>query len=354
MKFKTGTPNHIPCFPRSPIRPIKIQTHHTTHRHVHKIRTFSKLYEVEDLKGIRLLPVSTTENPELEYLVQWKTKNGTDTSIHTWEPMLNLSPDLIRDFDEKWWNACNKMNKEVIFDLLKYGGNILSKVVDSNGRSALHYASAYGRQDICEVLLGCGSDANLADKDGYTPLHIASGYLHNHIVKLLLGKGESDPELTDDQGRTPLVLVEGLRDNLPVEDPSSVAKRIALEEVIGTLTNALYEILTPVSILDVRNVGGEKEYLVEWPDDVDDSWVKESDLAEDVKEDYENGFEYAEIDEILKRKSRGDERWYLVQWKDKDECTWEPEENIETLKIEDFEKKLEKKKETKMELEIND
>lgn len=41
--------------------------------------------------------------------------------------------------------------------------------------------------------------------------------------------------------------------------------------------------------------------------------VRESDVSNDVIEDYERGFEYAEAGSLLKMKMRGDQRLYLVR-----------------------------------------
>jgi len=265
-------------------------------------------------------------------LVQWK-----DNKSKTWEPKVNLSPDLIRDFDDGWWMACANVDKEILTEMIEHGGDVLSQVIDENGRTALHFCAARGRTDLCQLLLNHGADPNFPDKDGYSPLHMAAGYLHTHIVTLFLKHG-ADPQLPDDQGRTPLSLLEGLRDNLPAENPNALARRMALEEVISTLTNDMYETLVPVAVLDMRDINGEREYLIQWPDDCDDSWVPEKDIAEDVREDFEKGLEYAEVDEILDRKIRKSERLYLVRWKDSYEDSWECEDNIASDLVDAWEK----------------
>lgn len=201
------------------------------------------------------------------------------------------------------------------------------QVCDENGRTALHFAVAIGRLDLVELLLAYGADSDIPDKDGYTPLHMASGYLQLTVVQRLLDAG-ADPDFPDDQGRTPLSLMEGLRDNLPMDDPASLTRRMALERVIGTLTDDMYEVFEPVAILDMRTIGDEREFLVQWPDNSEDSWVPEQDVAEDIKEDYINDLEYGDAEGILKVRNKGDERFYLVRWKDDYEDTWEPEENV--------------------------
>lgn len=293
----------------------------------------STLVEVEALKGIRVVPGSKYDDPEIEYLVQWK-----DDSSKTWERELNLSPDLVRDFDDAWWNACADTDKEALVEYLHYGGEVLSQVLDENGRTALHFCAAKGRLDLCEIILSHGGDPNFPDKDGYSPLHMAAGYLQLPIVNLFLQHG-ADPDLPDDQGRTPLSLLTGLRDNLPADNPNALARRMALEQVISTLTNNMYETLAPMAVLDMREIGEEREYLIQWPDGSDDSWVLESDMAKDVVEDFYDGMEYAEVEAILDKKVKKNQVFYLVQWKDHQdfENSWEIEDNIATSIIDDWE-----------------
>lgn len=207
---------------------------------------------------------------------------------------------------------------------------------DEDGRTALHFAVAIGRSDLVELLLAYGADPDIPDKDGYTPLHMGSGYLQMTVVQQLLDAG-SDPDFPDDQGRTPLSLMEGLRDNLPMDDPATLTRRMALERVINTLTDDMYESFEPVAILDMRTIGDEKEFLVQWPDDAEDSWVPEQDVSDDIREDYINGLEYGDAEGILRARTRGDERSYLIRWRDGYEDTWEPEENVSNDLIERWE-----------------
>jgi ankyrin repeat protein len=50
----------------------------------------------------------------------------------------------------------------------------------------LHLASQEGYDDIVQLLLDHGADANREDSHGSTPLHLASQEGHDHIVRLLL------------------------------------------------------------------------------------------------------------------------------------------------------------------------
>jgi len=291
-----------------------------------------ELHEVAEVKGIRLVPGEDEETPNAEYLVAWK-----DEEPDTWEPAINLSDDLIRDFDEQWWDATKNCDKGKISQLLQAGGRCLAQVIDDKGRSALHFAVALGNLEITKLLLAYGADPNLGDKDQYTPLHMAAGYLHVPLVQLLLDAG-ADPEYTDTAGRTPLTLLASLRENLPADNPQTLARRMSLERCIACLQGELYEDVEPVAILLDRDTGPEREFLVQWPDDVEDSWVPLSNIAEDVVVDYDSGLEYVEPECVLDVREKGDEREYLVRWKDEYPDSWEPEQNLSNVVIEEWEK----------------
>eukprot|EP00883_Tetradesmus_obliquus_P009178 jgi/Sobl393_1/19957/SZX72903.1 len=116
------------------------------------------IYEVEELRGIRAN--LDGQEPVVEYRVHWK-----DGSADTWELASNVSPDLIRDFDERWWQAAKKGDAEALGSMLGYGRDILSQVVDDNRRSALHFVAAIGNVKCIKLLADAGADLNLQDKE---------------------------------------------------------------------------------------------------------------------------------------------------------------------------------------------
>lgn len=117
---------------------------------------------------------------------------------------------------------------------------------------------------------------NNDDDTGFTALHMATGYLHTATMKVLLDYG-ADPEIMDRQGRSPLGLAEDLRKTMPMI-PEMLSRRMALENCGAMLTDILYEDVEPAAILEVRAASEEgsedREYLVRWTDDIDDSWVR--------------------------------------------------------------------------------
>ncbi|MDZ4201118.1 MAG: ankyrin repeat domain-containing protein [Gallionella sp.] len=86
--------------------------------------------------------------------------------------------------------------------LLVHGTAVNAKRTD--GATALHLASVYGRKEVVQVLLAHGADVNARTKDGITPLHYAKGV---EVVKLLLASG-ANVDAADSGGNTPLYMAD--------------------------------------------------------------------------------------------------------------------------------------------------
>jgi hypothetical protein len=54
-------------------------------------------------------------------------------------------------------------------------------VIDTLGRTPLHYAAIVGNEETLTTLLLCNPDTNRISKDGTTPIHEA--IIHNHPRK---------------------------------------------------------------------------------------------------------------------------------------------------------------------------
>eukprot|EP00891_Asterochloris_glomerata_P003586 jgi/Astpho2/3586/fgenesh1_pg.00058_%23_2_t len=320
--------------------------HH--HRRAHKLATsaaaFGKgeIVEVKELKGVRIVPIELGEGkqrPEVQYLISWK-----DGLPDTWEPAQNLADNLLRDFEDRWWTACRKGDKKTIKALMQNGGRVLARTVDKDARSALHFLAAVGDPEPLQWLIEAGADVNQWDREGYTPLHMAVGYSRIPSVQVLIDAG-ADPERPDKKGRTVIALVEDLRKAMPLT-AELMGRRSMLEQVMGVLTEKLYEEVEPVAILDSRTkqpevadkeqeaaekqhiVAQPREFLVKWPDQEEPEWVEQSYIAEDVIRDFEDHIEYAEAECITGMRQRGDSRRYQIRWKDDYPETWEPEEAV--------------------------
>ncbi|KAG1668488.1 hypothetical protein FOA52_005261 [Chlamydomonas sp. UWO 241] len=292
--------------------------------------------EVDEVLGSRI--VMDGETPRMEYLVKWKasmlpldTKEETDMS---WEAAINLSEDVIRDYDNKWWAAASKAELEPMAKMLAGGRQALATIVDENGRSALHFAAARGSLDCVKMLVEAGSDpvlkdnlCNMQDKEGYTPLHMAAGYMHTATMAALLEAG-ADPVLKDNTGRDVVGLIGNLRGQMPLS-PMTIQRRIALEQVASVLTDRVYEDVEPSKILNARKRGdGQRELLVSFADGRDDEWINEADVAADIIEDWDAGIEYATARAVVDVVQVGTERRFKVEWEDDYPTSWEAEEHL--------------------------
>ena len=99
--------------------------------------------------------------------------------------------------------AVGKGHKDIVSLLLNEGCPI--NVVNSEGRSVLHYAAQCGRIDMIEMLSEEGLDVNTGDNEGFTPLHDAAacGQLESVRTLLKLGGRESMTKVAGTHG-TPL------------------------------------------------------------------------------------------------------------------------------------------------------
>ncbi|GAQ83954.1 ankyrin repeat-rich membrane spanning protein [Klebsormidium nitens] len=108
---------------------------------------------------------------------------------------------------------------------------------DSNGRTALHFASGTASCQSAELLVEAGAELECKDIDGYTPLHMAAGYGREDTVNYLLGKG-ANPLTEDNLGRSPRELAQEIVSRgLPNQGGVKVP-RGQMELVIKALINA--------------------------------------------------------------------------------------------------------------------
>jgi hypothetical protein len=76
-------------------------------------------------------------------------------------------------------------------------------MADKDGRTPLHDAAKAGSEDVIQLLLDKGANANTTDKDGRTPLHDAAKAGSEGVILRLLYKG-ADINAADEDRRTPL------------------------------------------------------------------------------------------------------------------------------------------------------
>ncbi|MEW5297785.1 MAG: hypothetical protein WDW36_000969 [Sanguina aurantia] len=298
--------------------------------------------EVAELRGVRI--VQQSDLPKVEYLVHWKDGSGD-----TWELSSNLSEDLLREYEEKWWAACKKADAQTMISMLAGGREVLANAVDENKRSGMHFAAALGSVDCTKIMVEAGADLDLQDVLGYTPLHMAAGYMYTAPMAVLVEAG-ADPEIKDSSGKDVVKLVDNLRSSMPL-NLQTVQRRLALEEVSNVLTEKLYDEVEPLQILEVRQLSNEfvdpadpaaaakmtaapeRQFLVAFGDGQPDEWVNECNVASDIISDYEAGLEYAEAESVIDVAQVGTERRFKVRWADDYPPSWEAEEHLPTALI---------------------
>lgn len=88
-----------------------------------------------------------------------------------------------------------------------------------------------------------------------------------------------------------------------------------------------YEEVEPAAVIEARTKeDGTREFLMRWADGEEDSWVAEKHVSVEVMNDFDQGLEYAEAEEVLEERTDAEgSRELLVRWKDTREEEWVPE-----------------------------
>lgn len=92
---------------------------------------------------------------------------------------------------------------------------VMGEIQDGAGRTALHYASSFGKHDLIKEMFQNGdiSYVDIPDNDERTPLHYAACKGHINAAKCLLAHG-ADINALDSNKRTPLSYVPQRAENL--------------------------------------------------------------------------------------------------------------------------------------------
>jgi len=292
----------------------------------------------EEVYGeVKCILSSRVVDRQTQYLIEWN-----DEHPDSWEPASNIARDVVSEYELPWWQAARKADDQKLKELLAYEGRDVN-CIDENERTALFFAAGMGSEKCVRLLTELGAEVQWQDKDGFSPLHIAAGYVHTSVVKALLEFG-ADPELEDAKGRSSLQLAQDLLARTPRTNPMQFARRMALDQVVKLLDDAIYESVEVEQILDKRrDEKGVVEYLVKWSDDSEESWEPAENIGEDLVKDYEEGLEYGIAERVVDKREVNGTVEYLVQWADSERNTWEPVDNIAADVISEFEKLQEKK-----------
>ena len=92
--------------------------------------------------------------------------------------------------------------KEEVAKLLIDAGSDINKG-DKDGKTPLHYAARYGKEDVAKVIIEAGADINKGNGDGNSPLHYAARYGEEDVAKVLIEAG-ADINKGSKRGSTPL------------------------------------------------------------------------------------------------------------------------------------------------------
>jgi ankyrin repeat protein len=93
---------------------------------------------------------------------------------------------------------------------IEKGANV--GAIDNNNETPLHAAAIVGDQEAIKILIEKKAEIDAKNKYQRTSLHLAAKEGHVEIVTLLLANGAS-PDLTDNEGETPLTKALGASKN---------------------------------------------------------------------------------------------------------------------------------------------
>ncbi|EGV00119.1 ankyrin repeat domain-containing protein [Mycoplasmopsis columbina] len=107
------------------------------------------------------------------------------------------------DISQIFLNACQKGQKAVILTFINKGGINLNKR-DQDGNTPLIYAAYKGFKDVVKLLLEKEADPFIFNNKSISALHAAADGSNKEVIDLLIEAG-LDVNLTDDEGKTPLM-----------------------------------------------------------------------------------------------------------------------------------------------------
>ncbi|RLM78513.1 putative signal recognition particle 43 kDa protein, chloroplastic [Panicum miliaceum] len=144
-----------------------------------------------------------------------------------------IAADVVAGYETPWWAEAKKADADALA-----GGPRCSRTRRCSGtrarrtrrgapRDALRRgAGLRGGEECPRALAAAGADVGHQERagGGLTPLHVAVGYGRAAAVRTLLELG-ADPEAPDEQGRTPLELVQQVLEKTPKGNPAAFQLR---------------------------------------------------------------------------------------------------------------------------------
>uniref|UniRef100_A0A2K6U4W8 Ankyrin repeat domain-containing protein 54 n=1 Tax=Saimiri boliviensis boliviensis TaxID=39432 RepID=A0A2K6U4W8_SAIBB len=143
-------------------------------------------------------------------------------------------------------DSANANDVETVQQLLEDGADPCA--ADDKGRTALHFASCNGNDQIVKLLLDHGADPNQRDGLGNTPLHLAACTNHVPVITTLL-RGGARVDALDRAGRTSLHLAKS-KLNILQEGHAQCLETVRLE--VKQIIHMLREYLNRLGRHDQR------------------------------------------------------------------------------------------------------
>ncbi|KAL4422282.1 hypothetical protein ABPG75_008479 [Micractinium tetrahymenae] len=228
---------------------------------------------------------------------------------------------------------------ELVARLLKAGGEV--DLADKEGYTPLHMAAGYMHTSTIAALLAGGADPEQGDRQGRSPLELVEGLRKalppnnpllvqrrmalENVVQMLTANMFEDvepaavlerrvvyPEAEKKEGEE----TEGQQKEGEKKEEGEEKKAEGEEQKEEGEEAA------------VAAGPARTEWLIKFPDEDEPVWVEERYVSREVVEDYEAGLEYAQAEAVLDCRQRGTMRNYLVRWQDGYPDTWEPEEHV--------------------------
>ena len=224
------------------------------------VRARSLVKEDMDTAFYGILPECEIDSQEIsfdQYLAN--TRPNTDLKqLYVW----NLDRNLILI------HACRTGNITEVMSLLTSEWDVNTSFTDPAGYSALHFAASFGHDQVCQLLISAGFDAQAQSASGgFRPIHYANLYYD----KLLLQEATDGKELTWQEN----VRMQGFRNTIKVLQahnftPSSSAPKAKKDAVkpAGTAANNIINgIVSKLADQNLRNAATDgavirvKKYL---------------------------------------------------------------------------------------------
>jgi hypothetical protein len=138
----------------------------------------------------------------LDLLVSCKTQT---TVMECLDDQVRYCFEIMKTFDDGrgfLYYALKRSFGEVVKKILSLNKGTVG-LKDKYGKTALHYAAAWGHFDMVKLLVESGSDIFLGDRDGQTPLHLALMFSWTDVAVYLLSRGAA-PNVSNNYGLNPL------------------------------------------------------------------------------------------------------------------------------------------------------